>query len=415
MKTNSLIDFIEKHPNWKELLSDEKGDFALKIKNSTKPLEENLWMFSYNQIKSKWSKPENKYARGIILEIKNGHVTRVVRRAFDKFFNAGEGYADDIDWSAPGLFASMKMDGSLCSLYHYNDAWHWSTSGMFHAEDANLSEIVPLAHDGSEDSKTFKDLIDVALKNTPVPFDQLEVGHTYTFELTSPSNRIVTPYMETTLTFIGERDNDSGDEIDVKTSKIAAMVALPEEFPVKSRKEAEELIERLGGLKEGLVIRGQRKPDGSFARQKMKSREYVKCHHIRGENNFSRKQLFEVIQANETDEVESYFPELKGKIETTRSEWKKLKETVKSWVMKGLEKKAELIAADKYFSMSDVSVRKAYANYASGPQVPAGVKSFMFFVWKEDPDAEVDAMFQDISWKDYKELQLRINNLRLGD
>lgn len=415
MKSNSLTDFIDKNPNWKDLLSDEHGDFSHRIKNSTRPGEENLWIFSYNQIRSKWSRPENKYARGIILEIKDGHVTKVVRRAFDKFFNSGEGYVDKIDWSAPGLFASLKMDGSLCSSYHYNGKWHWSTSGMFHADDANLSELVPLANDGSENAKTFQDLIDVALRRTPVPFDDLEIGHTYTFELTSPSNRIVTPYLETGLTFIGERDNETGDEIDVKKSKVASKLMLPEEFQVRSEKEADELVERLGGLKEGLVIRGQRKPDGSFARCKMKSREYVKCHHIRGENNFSKKQLFEVIQANETSEVEAYFPELKGKIETTRAEWSGLKEILKSWVAKGVEHKALLIAADPMYKFSDVTVRKAYANFVSGPKVPAGVKSTMFFVWKEDPEGEVDKMLQDISWKDYKSLQLKVNNLKLGD
>ena len=184
---------------------------------------------------------------------------------------------------------------------------------------------------------------------------------------------------------------------------------------MRSEKEADELIEHLGGLKEGLVIRGQRKADGSFARQKKKSREYVKCHHIRGENNFSKKQLFEVIQANETGEVEAYFPELKGKIETTRAEWTGLKDTVKAWVAKGVEKRDNLIFADPMYQFSDVTVRKNYADFVSGPSVPPGLKSVMFFVWKDDPSGEVDRMFQDISWKDYKALQLKVNNRNLED
>lgn len=412
---NALTEFIDSHPDWKDVLSNEDNGFAMTVKNSKWPGEERLWMFSYDQISSNFRKQECVVARGIILEITDGKVTAVVRRAFDKFFNSREGLADKIDWSSPDLFISAKMDGSICELYNYAGKWHWSTSGMFHAEDANLSEIFSSAKDGSETAKTFMDLISFALKEVDFSYDSLDPTHTYSFELTSPSNRIVTPYQKTELTFIGERDNVTGYEVDIRKSPVSSFVKLPIEYKFSSLAEAELAADLLPGLQEGFVIRGQRTETGSFTRNKCKNREYVKCHHIRGESDFALKQLFEVAQANETGELEAYYPEVKPKIAEMLKDFNELKEKISETVAIGSKKLKEISDADPLFKFSGVNVYKKYAMYVNSPEVPQAYRKFMFLAKEPDPALAVKNLFKDMSWKDYKALQLSINGVSLGE
>ena len=406
---NALTAFIDATPDWRGTLTNEDNGFAMTVKNSPVPGEDALWLFSYNQIFSNFRKPECVVARGMILEIVDGKVTKVVRRAFDKFFNAREGLADKIDWASPDLFVSEKRDGSICELYNYGGKWHWSTSGMFHAEHATLSDVISFAKDGSENVKSFMDLIAFALKRIEFDYGLLDETHTYSFEMTSPSNRIVTPYSETTLTFIGERDNKTGVEVDVRTSPIAAIVPLPKEYKFGSLAEAEEAADTLPGLQEGFVIRGQLQENGSFARNKCKNREYVKCHHIRGENNFATKQLFEVAQANETGEIEAYYPEVRPKIDAMLKDFNDLKAKVLDYVDMGVAKRQEIIDADPMYGLSHVNADKKYAMFVTSPAIPQPYRKFMFLAKEQDPKASLKKVFKDLSWKDYKDLQKSIN------
>ena len=415
IEKNELINFINSEKNWKEILSNEDGPYALKIKQSLRENESNLWMFSYNQILTNWKYKVPYFARGIILEIIDDKVTRVVRHAFDKFFNSHEGYADKIDWSSEDTFVSMKMDGSIIALYNYNDTWHWSTSGMFHADDANLSEIFSSATDGTENSKSFMDLIQHCISKQKIDLSIFDKTHTYSFELTSPSNRIVTPYSETKLTFIGERDNSTDEEIDILKSPIRKYIPTPEMFKFSSEKEAQEAVDKLTNLTEGFVIRGSKREDGSFNRQKMKSKEYVKCHHIRGENNFSHKQLFEVTQANETGEVEAYFPEVKEKIKSSIESFNLLRQKVLVMLDLGKEKLDELIKEDPLYHLSDVSVKKKYSMFVNSNTIPTPYRHFMYYVFKDNYKNEIEKYLRSVSWKDYKSLQSKINSIEFND
>ena len=84
----------------------------------------NLVLLKYD-IKAPFGEPLVQECRGIVLDESDGW--KVVSRAFDKFFNHGEGHAAPIDWSTARV--QEKLDGSLAVMYHYAGEWHVATSG----------------------------------------------------------------------------------------------------------------------------------------------------------------------------------------------------------------------------------------------------------------------------------------------
>jgi len=56
---------------------------------------------------------------------------------FNKFFNFGEEYADNIDWESAHVLE--KVDGSLIKVYFHNGAWCVGTNNTIDANDAELS------------------------------------------------------------------------------------------------------------------------------------------------------------------------------------------------------------------------------------------------------------------------------------
>ena len=95
-----LLDFIDKHDNWKELL--QEAPYFLDIKE-----EDGFTLLKYNQINSDFSQDIVKECRGIILD--SNH--KIVCWPFSKFFNYGESNADEIDWSSARV--QEKIDGCL--------------------------------------------------------------------------------------------------------------------------------------------------------------------------------------------------------------------------------------------------------------------------------------------------------------
>ena len=86
-----IVKFIKEHDNWRELLSSDP--YNLKIAE-----DDGFVILSYSQINSDFNEEICKEARGLILDMQNDF--KVVRMAFKKFFNLGEGFASNIDWDS---------------------------------------------------------------------------------------------------------------------------------------------------------------------------------------------------------------------------------------------------------------------------------------------------------------------------
>ena len=281
--------FILDHENWKELL--ENPPYCLKI-----TVEGTLILFNYSQLDSDFFNPIVKECRGLILD-KNTY--RVVCRAMDKFMNAEEGASDlnKINWS--DFQIQTKIDGSLIRLYHYNGEWHVSTSGTIDAFNAPLN---------AGGYKTFGDLFAAALWKYINPecfYEMLDPTHTYWFELTSPYNRVVIPYDEIELTFLGWRANYAPyKEKWPSQSVVAEYIPIAKKLPRQSYQSLRALADSLPWNEEGFVI-----CDNNFHRVKVKSPAWISAHYLRNNGIQSDRRLIDVILHGEQEELLTYAPE----------------------------------------------------------------------------------------------------------
>lgn len=284
-----LQEFIIENPNdWETKLA--APPYSLKITHNG-----NYVMFKYSQIESDFSEPICREARGIILRLPD---LRIVRKAFNKFFNIGEVYADTIDWET--ATSGLKLDGSLISLW-CDEGWHWSTNGTINAADA------PLENGGF---KTFQDLIDEALKKYDLDYDKLNPRYTYTMELCSRYNKVVIDYPEIQLWHTLTIDNETLEEVEVDIG-----IPKPPVYICETMKDYEALVKAFESNKEGIVVK-----DKNNNRVKIKTPLYFELHKKANNGKITVEAALQTILDNEQSELLSYFPELKDffdKVEST--------------------------------------------------------------------------------------------------
>ncbi len=284
-----------------------------------------LIQFSYDQIESPKADPLVRECRGIILNYADNW--NVVAYPFNRFFNYGEQCADTIDWSTARV--QEKVDGSLIIMYHYADKWQVGTRGSANA-DGQVGDWKKI---GTDQPWVFRDLFwhsaEYWLKGI-CKNGNLDVHHTYLFELTSPLNRVVCDYTKvginqgicqatgeileyeadhtgyaqdgSRITLIGSRSNITFRELPVSIYENDFHYVV-KEFPLTSFDEVVKAAEILNPLdQEGYVV-----VDGNFNRVKIKSPKYVALHHLR--DGFGTRRLMVLIQNGEDGEFLSYFPE----------------------------------------------------------------------------------------------------------
>jgi hypothetical protein len=246
-------------------------------------LNPNLILFKYNQLESPFAEPIVQSARGLILDEAANY--GVVCARFNKFFNYGEGHAAEINWNTARV--QEKVDGSLMTLYFYDQKWHVATSG---SPDAS-GQVGDWPFTFAELFwKTFNEM------DLPLP------GHydmCPSFELTSQFNRVVVPHKGAQLTLIGMFDRHTGNEyIDHETPypmvKSYALTSFDD--IVRSFADIDPLSQ------EGYVV-----VDADFNRVKIKHPGYVALHHLK--DGFGPRRIVEIIRASEKSEVLTYFPE----------------------------------------------------------------------------------------------------------
>lgn len=314
-------------------LDDLKAKFAIDAtRHKTYP---NLVLLKYNQIESPFSEPLVCEARGIILDEADNW--RVICQRFRKFFNYGEGHAASIDWNTARV--QEKVDGSLVTMYWYDNKWHVATSGSPDASgqvgewDFTFADLF---------WKTFNEL---GLK--PVCFNP---DLCPSFELTSMFNRVVVPHKTSGLTFIGLHDRLTGCELPLST--------LPGYPAVKSYglNSFDEIVASFANIdpvsQEGYVV-----VDGRYNRVKIKHPGYVALHHLK--DGFGPRRIVEIVRASEKSEVLTYFPEWKEQFNDVQTRYDNL--------VNGLQ--------NLYDEIKDIPVQKdfALAVQARKPAVPSAL------------------------------------------
>lgn len=250
--------------------------------------KKNLYLLKYDQIRTDFSLPAAREARGIILD---KETNRVVCYPFSKFFNVGEKYAAKIDWST--AVVQHKYDGSIIKIYWYQNGgeagrWIVATNGTIDACQ------VP-ADTGT--GKTFYDLFLDAAQFCNFSYDRLSKDYTYMLELMHPQNIIVVRYTEPKLIHIGTRNNQTFEE-----SYEYIGVDQAETFDLKTLEQCVEAASMLGPMQEGFVVK-----DAQYRRVKIKGPIYLQLHHMLTDKNLAIETIaVRVFLEGQRDEVEAY-------------------------------------------------------------------------------------------------------------
>jgi len=247
----------------------------------------NLVCLKYSQIDSPMGEKIVQQCRGIILN--EDHYWQVVSYSYNKFFNYGEPFAEQIDWSQATVYD--KLDGSLMVLYFYDGQWQVQSSGTADAT-GNVGGL----------NLTFAQLFWQVWQEMGYQLPQ-ETNYCFSFELMTPYNRIVVRQESKKIVLHGVRNI-----LTLKEEKPEAWASkygweVVQCFPLSNWSEIMEAAAKLEPMyAEGYIV-----CDRNFNRVKVKSPQYVAIAHLR--DNFSTRRMLEIILNNEGDEFLTYYPE----------------------------------------------------------------------------------------------------------
>jgi hypothetical protein len=263
-----------------------------------------LVILDYDTINVKWTQAFGYVCRGLILDAGNDFA--VVAFGLPKFFNYGETYAAQIDWST--AVAVEKLDGSMVQRYWnpYTERFEYSTRFQLHADLAKNKVS------GSSE-KTWLQLIETCVN--PLLTEEQPKHETWVFEVMSPLNRIVVIHRGFRGCMIAVRDN-------ITLQEKKPFLEPPFGVPFSSAVSVIGVVSGFNGLdSEGFVV-----VDANFNRVKIKAPAYVNLHRLKDNIN-SVGAIVNLARGNDYEEVTANFPELKAPIEQAVAAINDIRET----------------------------------------------------------------------------------------
>lgn len=305
--------FIEQHSDWEKLLSEKP--YCLSISRE-RWNGLNLLMLKYNQIDSDLSLKLVQECRGLILDEDN---LKSISFAFTKFFNYGEPNAASIDWKT--ATTTQKVDGSIIKIAKIDGKLLISTNGTILAHKAPIAEQIGCKF------KSFGDLVDEVLASKGIGVDDFQEGFTYIFELVSPWTRVVVPWKDNDLYFIGCRNNTTFEEMKFWEHPFSKKFNVPKLFSLHNVDECLAATKEMPWDEEGYVV-----IDANFNRVKIKSPSYLAAHHLCNNHVMSYARAIELVRANEIEEICAYFEEFRPALEECKARfWKLVEDTEQAW------------------------------------------------------------------------------------
>jgi len=335
-----VIEFLKEHT-----LEDLHIKYAIDIKRHGR--YNNLVLLKYNAIDSPMGEEIVQECRGLILD--ENKDWEIVSCPYFKFFNYGERESEkNIDWTTAKVYE--KIDGSLMTLYWYDNEWQVSSSGMPDAQ-GEVSDF------GFTFEKLFWDVWEELGYILPK-----DTSKCYMFELMTPYNRIVVQHKKNSIVLHGVRDLKTLKELD------PYFIALKHEwqcvctFSLRNLDEILTVCKELNPIEsEGYVV-----CDANFNRIKVKSPQYVALAHIK--DGMSVKRILEIIRANESDEFLNYFPEFKDLYRDIKLKYDNFVSEMEKF----------------YSKIKDIQDQKSFALEAVKSKYPA-----VLFFLKKNPESTV--------------------------
>ena len=284
----ALIEFINEHADWQELLQMEPYNLNIV---SDYPYT----MIKYKKEQMDFSNPIVREARGCIVYY-NGAQWVYACRPFDKFCHYGEEYSavNDINWDYATV--TEKVDGSLIKVWFspFHNHWMVSTNGTI---DANKAKV------GDTNISYYEYFIKAlgGKENFQKLLDQLKITYTYMFELVGPENRIVVEYDEPAVYFLRSRENLFGTFsftlFDILTIKY------PKRYHLRNLDECIAAAAAMSKNEEGFVVN-----DDQENMIKVKSPEYLLAARAYNNGVLTVKRALELIEEGKVDDFLAYSP-----------------------------------------------------------------------------------------------------------
>ena len=360
-----VINFIKENEDWRDKLS--QAPYCLTIRE-----DDNFVLLKYDQIESDFHESIVRECRGLIID-KN--TLEPVALSFYKFFNVQEPLADRIYWK--DCRVQEKVDGSKMLVWYdkYKEDWRVSTSSLLDAKDAEVRDF----------NKTFYNIFIEALKNNGLEdFSNLTFymnkDYCYTFELVSPESRVVVPYKQADLYFIGCRYIPSFEECNPDEHVISEIIKRPKEYKLNSLNACLHATEKMGFDEEGFVV-----VDKYWNRIKVKSPAYVAAAHARDNGVVNRDKILTIIEQGETDEFLGYFPEYKEYFDDLQNKRQHFFDNL----IDAVKDVDNILKAD---DITDTWTRKDYAQYILKHH--NALSSFLF----KFMDTDLIKMFVETQW-----------------
>lgn len=254
-----------------------------------------LVLLKYDQIESPKYHEIIRECRTLILELETW---KIVAKSFRRFYNLNE-YKDEVfDWA--NFSIEEKIDGSLITLFWYEERWHISTSGSFAKGKIN------------SEAPTWEELFFNVLPQESLV--HLCRDHTYIFELCSPYNKVVKLHKQTHIVLLNIICRKSLKELNCDEKNYIAQklnCKTPTKYNFPNINEAVAWLDTQPSDFEGFVL-----VDINGNRIKAKNPAYLSLHSMAGNGYiYLTRRLLPLVlnKQEEKDEILSYFPEIKEK------------------------------------------------------------------------------------------------------
>lgn len=272
-------------------------------------IEHGLFLFKYG-IDSPMELEICKECRGIILEKKSWNI---VSYPFRKFFNHNESnVTEKMDWN--NFVAVEKIDGSIITVFPYDDGWLMSTSGKINGSGPVNNHM------------TFNELFwDVFIDKVGTT-KKLNKNFCYIFELVSKHNRIVTHYSKPDLYLIGMRNTETWEELPHTLIKYWSNMLnsnIPKQYSFVDKDNIFKTLELMDQLEEGFVIvnNSEFEDDNiSYPRIKIKNPKWVVLHKLKDAITSSDSHMLDLVLQNDETFL-MHFPELKEEYRIVQDKW----------------------------------------------------------------------------------------------